>query len=118
MYNTTIAGFLGTIPSVMPCIIFYFMQLSGSVDFVVFPALHLRYPMHDQCNGALFGTATYCTYCIKNVSVLEDWTWFVALVETAGDAVLTFVVSYASVLGSLKVKPETIAKTKTPSCPE
>ncbi len=115
MYNSTIAALLSTPPRILPGIIFYLLNVSGAVIFVALPALRLRNPAHALRSGALFGTVTYGTYSFTNLSVLQDWTWSLALADTAWGAVLTSLATYAAVRAVAKIKPSAVANGEPPA---
>lgn len=83
--------------------------------FVALPAMRLRNPQFALRSGAFFGAVTYGTYSFTNLSLLQDWTWSLALADTAWGAVLTAVSTYVAIRVVGKVKPATVANPEPPA---
>ena len=82
---------------IVPAALFYPLQITGIVVFVLPLARQRGNPLAAVAFGALFGLCTYGTYDLTNQAVLRVWTSQLTIIDMAWGA---FVTAAASLTGA------------------
>ena len=100
---------------IVPAALFYPLQITGIVVFVLPLARHYRGLWPAAAYGALFGICTYGTYDLTNQAVLRVWTWQLTAIDMTWGA---FVTAAASLTGAwIDRRFRSPTQPETPSAP-
>lgn len=72
-----------------PAIIFYLLQITGMMVFVVPAAAGGQGLGKTALLGALYGLFTYSTFDLTNFAILRNWTLFLTVTDIAWGCVLS-----------------------------
>jgi uncharacterized membrane protein len=93
LYVKELGGLLRHKPDLLPAVAFYLLYILGATFLVVMPAVSSGAWWHAATMGLLFGTVTYATYDLTNLSTLKGWSKRVSGIDIAWGAVLTAIAS-------------------------
>jgi uncharacterized membrane protein len=96
-YRSQIGFILAERPNLIAAGLFYLLFVLGVLVFVVDPGLKDHSRRRTLIRGAFFGLVAYGTYDLTNLATLEGWPVLVTVVDMAWGALLSAVVTLASV---------------------
>jgi uncharacterized membrane protein len=111
-YSTVLGGLMLDGFRVIPAALFYPLQITGIVVFVLPRARRNAALWSTVAYGALFGLCTYGTYDLTNQAVLKVWTTQLTVIDMAWGA---FVTAAASLTGAWVKRRRSRANPETPS---
>jgi uncharacterized membrane protein len=74
---------------VAPAIVFYILQITGMMVFVIPHGLGAQSLGKTALFGALYGLFTYATFDLTNFAILRNWTLFLTVSDIAWGCVLS-----------------------------
>ena len=95
-YVTEIGGLLRPKPMLSAAALFYLLYPIGLVAFAIWPGFNILSPLYAMKFGALLGLVAYGTYDLTSLSVIQGFTWRIALIDLAWGTVLSAVVAGAT----------------------
>lgn len=93
IYKKEVGKLFRKSPNWYAVVAFYLLYVIGLVIFAVYPSWSFNSIELAFLSGALYGFFTYMTYELSNLSMLENWTLKVAIVDIVYGTVLGAVVS-------------------------
>jgi uncharacterized membrane protein len=87
-----------------PAIVFYLLQITGMMVFVVPHAGGGQSLAQTALFGALYGLFTYATFDLTNYAILRDWTLFLTITDIAWGCVLSAGASAAGVAAATAIR--------------
>lgn len=96
LFKSEIGTLMRPDPRLAPAIAFYLIYAGAVALLAVLPSLRDRSLISAVWRGAVLGLAAYATFDLTNLSIVRDWTLFVAIVDMCWGTVATAV---AAVLG-------------------
>lgn len=95
MFKADVGPILRETPDFSAAALFYVIYVIGMLVFVVAPAVEHQSLQSALWRGALFGLVAYATFDLTNMTVIQGWTWRIALPDMAWGAVVTAIGSAA-----------------------
>jgi uncharacterized membrane protein len=83
-----------------PAIVFYLLQITGMMVFVVPSSVGGQSLGRTALLGALYGLFTYSTFDLTNFAILRNWTLFLTVTDIAWGCVLSAGATTAGVAGA------------------
>jgi uncharacterized membrane protein len=102
-FTSEVGDMLGEI-RLAPAILFYLLYVGGILVFVSAPAGATW--QSTLLYGALFGLFCYATFDLTSLSLLNHWTWPVAIVDVSWGACVTALSSTAGLLVANQIAPK------------
>ena len=110
MYHATIGPILLNGFRIVPAIVFYLIQITGMMVFVVPKIQGGQTVAQNALFGALFGLFTYCCFDLTALSIVALWTTYLAVVDIAWGCVLSGMASVIGIgIADLVLRPRTRA---------
>ena len=95
---------LRKVPHLIPGVVFYCIYIYGIISLVAEPALRLRNPNMTVRPGAILGMVAYGTYAFTDLSIINNFTWTLAITDTLWGATLTAFAAYIAVWCTIRIK--------------
>lgn len=86
LYNNSVSSIMRAEPVLLPAVLFYFIYIAI--------LMYLTKGLSKKKAGItafLFGIASYATFTLTNMSVLEGWTWGLVVGDIVWGGILTFI---------------------------